>query len=254
MAEASPAPAPALTPAEGTAPAGAASTLAGIAALPLEQVHLLREASFLDRFRELRHLRRGRFCTVVRLLRDDADRVAVKSVRSTDGREMHKLWHECRMLQNCHAAAVASGLPPPGAAALELFIGDEQSRLVLELAASDLSLYCRSAIWAEDVAANFARQLTEVVCHLHICGVAHLALAPSNVLLFRESPPMATLRLCDFGNAAEVGSNGTELVGDMAYRAPEVWARAYSCRAADVFSLGLLLAELLGWSARDAQA
>ena len=39
---------------------------------------------------------------------------------------------------------------------------------------------------------------------------------------------MATLRLCDFGDAADTSSKGTALVGDMAYRAPEVWARAYS--------------------------
>ena len=78
--------------------------------------------------------------------------------------------------------------------------------------------------------------------HLHAKGFIHLDLAPSNVILRRDGRPV----LIDFGAARRYGGGRPPRpIGTDAYMAPEECLLGPVSPAADVFSLGALLYELL---------
>ncbi|BCJ46658.1 hypothetical protein GCM10010168_38190 [Actinoplanes ianthinogenes] len=97
---------------------------------------------------------------------------------------------------------------------------------------------------AAETAAIMA-QVASAVAAAHAQGVVHLDLKPENLLLVRDTdPPVA--RVTDFGVAvllldADRGVAG----GTPGYTAPEIWRGAAPTAAADVFSLGVLLVELV---------
>jgi serine/threonine protein kinase len=106
----------------------------------------------------------------------------------------------------------------------------------------------RHLSFAEGVA-RLAERLAEALGFLHRRGLAHCDLKPSNVLLSPQGRPL----LLDF-NLARVGSEPADRVGGtFPYMAPEhleaFLARrplaAAEAAAADLFSLGVLLYELL---------
>ncbi len=78
--------------------------------------------------------------------------------------------------------------------------------------------------------------------HMHARGFVHLDLAPSNIILRRDGRPV----LIDFGAARALnGDRPSGPVGTDAYMAPEECLAQAVSPAADVFSLGALLFELL---------
>lgn len=80
--------------------------------------------------------------------------------------------------------------------------------------------------------------------HLHAAGIAHLDLKSSNVLLSRDLIP----RICDFGHAAnrkEGEVRPHNAIGTPITAAPEVLLEAGVGLPADVWSIGVMLAEML---------
>ncbi len=84
------------------------------------------------------------------------------------------------------------------------------------------------------------RGLLEVVDYLHRRGVLHLDIKPANTLLSD-----AGVILLDLGSARPLTSGPGEAGGTLGYAAPEVIAGQAAAVAADIFSLGALLYELL---------
>ena len=87
------------------------------------------------------------------------------------------------------------------------------------------------------------------LCALRTLEVAHLDIKPSNVLIASSGRAV----LSDFGMARgvplaeyETWAAGTSPVGTYPYMAPEMARRGAFGTAADVWSLGLVLAEVLG--------
>ncbi len=95
------------------------------------------------------------------------------------------------------------------------------------------------------------RQIARVVAHLHENGLVHRDIKPANVLVMTDG----TLRLSDFGlvkvlaPSAKTQAWGPRTVtgasvGTQEYMPPEQFAGADPRPTADVYSLGILLAEL----------
>ncbi|KAI9226261.1 MAG: kinase-like domain-containing protein [Piptocephalis tieghemiana] len=88
-------------------------------------------------------------------------------------------------------------------------------------------------------------QVGHALAWVHQCGYLHLDVKPANCMLTRKW----TVRLGDFGHALpqsedpHVGWGGDE--GDKEYVAPEVIRRGLYLPAADVFSLGMSMLEMV---------
>ncbi|XP_024537567.1 uncharacterized protein LOC9649960 [Selaginella moellendorffii] len=92
-----------------------------------------------------------------------------------------------------------------------------------------------------------ARDLCGGLCSLHGRGIAHEDVKSDNVLLDFG----LRAKLCDFGTARQMGDNDFgEVLGTPAFMAPEKRAAPpgsmYHRLASDIYSLGLVLQELLG--------
>jgi len=96
---------------------------------------------------------------------------------------------------------------------------------------------------------RIAAAVADAVAEAHEHGVLHLDLKPANVIIPRDG----RVRVLDFGlarivrNIAGGGSEGgmSEAWGSPAYTAPELWLRQEATGATDVWSLGVLLYQML---------
>eukprot|EP00742_Colponemidia_sp_Colp-10_P013560 GILJ01015325.1.p1 GENE.GILJ01015325.1~~GILJ01015325.1.p1 ORF type:complete len:1420 (-),score=217.82 GILJ01015325.1:24-4283(-) len=93
---------------------------------------------------------------------------------------------------------------------------------------------------------NFTRQLVSALAYLHSMNFAHRDLKPENVLLTSEGDQ---IKLTDFGTAARVliGEKPfTETAGTIRYMAPEVFNGEPYGTACDVWSIGIMVLDMLG--------
>jgi serine/threonine protein kinase len=93
--------------------------------------------------------------------------------------------------------------------------------------------------------AALGRQACEGLAHAHARGLVHRDVKPQNLLL----RPDGTVKVADFGIARAAGgatlTQAGTLLGTAAYMAPEVVAGKPAGPAADVYSLGAVLYELV---------
>lgn len=92
--------------------------------------------------------------------------------------------------------------------------------------------------------ARLAEKVVRAVAFLHRHGILHRDLKPSNILL--TSPDSWEPLVCDFGLAGRLNETASgNVVGTPAYMAPEQMAGQSLTVAADLWSLGAVLYELL---------
>ena len=119
--------------------------------------------------------------------------------------------------------------------------------IVYELMDTDLHQIIRSSRpLSDDHIQYFVYQLLRGLKYIHSANVLHRDLKPSNLLLNAN----CDLKICDFGLARTGGGERgeyTEYVVTRWYRAPELLLTCSEYTAAiDVWSVGCILAELLG--------
>jgi hypothetical protein len=200
----------------------------------------------LERYRLHRRLGSGAFGTVwmardERLERDVAVKVLARE-RVLGGRFERE-------------ARAAARLAHPGIVTLyEAAVDDEGAYLVSELVRGDTldSLLDAGRLSDRDIVA-IAIVLCDALEHAHAQGVVHRDVKPSNVLV-PESPAgvgaaRVTAKLTDFGVARVIDSEGLtntgDVIGTLAYMAPEQAEGLEAGAPADLYSLALVIYEAL---------
>uniref|UniRef100_M8BM97 non-specific serine/threonine protein kinase n=1 Tax=Aegilops tauschii TaxID=37682 RepID=M8BM97_AEGTA len=95
----------------------------------------------------------------------------------------------------------------------------------------------------EELARIYTAEIISAVAHLHANGIMHRDLKPENILLDAEGHAMLT----DFGLAKEFRENtrSNSMCGTLEYMAPEIIQGQGHDKAADWWSVGILLFEML---------
>lgn len=211
-----------------------ADTLRG----PAGQAELL-----LGRYRPLRRLGAGGFGTVWLAHDERLDRpVALKRIPLDDG-DPQRAERE---------AQAAARLSHSGIVTLyETGSDDEACYLASEFVrgATFGELLAEGALSDRDIVVIGA-SLCEALAHAHARGVIHRDVKPGNIMVSDQhasSTPAA--KICDFGIARIVGGEALtrtgDVVGTLAYMAPEQAEGKRITGAADVYALGLVLYEAL---------
>ena len=101
--------------------------------------------------------------------------------------------------------------------------------------------FCRR-LFPESVIRVILRDSLEALGCIHDHGIVHRDIKPSNILLFANG----MIKVCDFGIAQpSLSSLSTKCTGTLQYMAPEVVNRANYNPAADIWSLGCVMYELM---------
>jgi eukaryotic-like serine/threonine-protein kinase len=105
----------------------------------------------------------------------------------------------------------------------------------------------RTGSLSDPDAVEVAAQVLDALAHAHRAGIVHRDVKPSNILL--EDRDEIAVRLLDFGLAQFDGADTLTAVGDvpgtLAYIAPERLAGGEATPESDVWSVGVLLWEVL---------
>jgi serine/threonine-protein kinase len=141
-------------------------------------------------------------------------------------------------------ARIAGKLSHPGIVAVHDFGSGEEPFLVMEYfpGVSLAKLLERGPLSVAEVE-GVARQLAQALAYAHAEGVVHRDIKPGNVL-YRDGQ----LKLVDFGIARMDVSDLTgtgELIGTPSYMPPEVFSGQPVDGRSDLFSLGVVLYQLL---------
>jgi len=204
----------------------------------------------LGRFRLEARIGAGGFGTVYRGLDERLERPVAVKVIEARGRASRRVLRE---------AQAAARLNHPGIVTLyELGEAGGRAYLVSELVEGGTldELAADGALSDRDLA-EIGAELSEALAHAHANGVVHRDIKPQNVIvrdLHRPAPTgAARAKLMDFGTASLVDGPGLtatgEVIGTIAYMAPEQAAGTPVGPPADVYALALTLYE--GWSGEN---
>jgi aurora kinase len=182
-------------------------------------------------------------------------RVALKEIelwRIRDAARMKNLVSEInvhRTVRHPHIVRLYSYYRTPESIVLVMELGEEGTLADLH------SSWPRKRCPSEHMAAMMVRQIAKALAHLHALHVVHRDLKLENVLVVN-----GTLKLADFGVARElVAASGTAAAGSarssapsratvcgtLDYLSPEMVQQQRHTSKTDVWSLGVLAAELL---------
>lgn len=196
----------------------------------------------LNRFLIERRIGSGGFGTVYEAWDGRLERpVAVKAIESSGAPGSDRVLRE---------AQAAARLNHPGIVTLyEMGEEDGNALLVTELVdGSTLADLNRDGTLSDREVGEIGADLCEALDHAHARAVVHRDIKPQNVLVTEEGEPHA--KLMDFGvarltDAAALTAPG-DVVGTLAYMAPEQAEGRTAGPEVDVYALGLMLYE--SWS------
>ena len=186
----------------------------------------------------------GGMAVVYRALDQRLNRfVAVKIMREEMAAD-----EEFRRRFCAESQAVAMLSNPNIVAVYDVSHSDDLEYIVMELVDGiTLKQYMeRKGAMAWREALHFSRQILKALAHAHERGIIHRDIKPQNIMLLRDG----TIKVADFGIAAleneasEAASDG-QTIGSIHYMAPEQVRGEFSDARGDLYSLGIVLYEML---------
>ena len=252
------------------------STWTTCAALPpidpeLEEQPITQKHAKIGAYQLTRKLGVGEFANVYECMKCGEDRAtakkyafkAIKKARVQRHAQLHKAKRNIKRVDT----EVASMKKLSHGAVVRLYDVIQSPTMlyiVLEKGDRDLYSFLDSHEYADgcpdDVVKSVMRIAALGLRHCHANGVAHRDLKPENILVVGQPGDWSLLesnddpckrgvvKLCDFGLCADVssGENLTDFVGSPCFFAPEILLDgSYDGRAADVWSLGCVMLEML---------
>ena len=207
------------------------------------QIPTVSEGAILGRYRLIRQLGSGAFGTVWAARDERLDRdVAVKVLPRS--RVIHQRFER--------EARAAARLQHPAIVTLyEAAVDDEGAYLVSELVRGrTLDAMLAAGKLSDREIIEIGVSLCEALDHAHDQGVIHRDVKPSNILVSNRSSNVAgRAKLTDFGVAHVVGGDSLtrtgDVIGTLAYMAPEQAEGREVTPSADLYSLALVLYEAL---------
>ena len=194
----------------------------------------------LGQFQLLEHIDDGGTADVYRAMkRQTGDIVALKVLKPAlreNPDEVSRFFDEARFTQ---------GLMHPGIPnSLETGVEDGSPFLVVEFVEGESLADCldKRGTFAEEEALSIACDLAETLAYVHRQGVVHRDLKPANILL-RSSDGRA--HIMDFGVARASGAGAAGHMATPRYMSPEQAAGDRVDGRSDLFSLGVILYEML---------
>jgi serine/threonine-protein kinase len=195
------------------------------------------------RYRLIELLGQGGMATIYRAHDTQLERdVAVKVLRPEYGRDPDFF---ARFRQEAQSAAA---LNHPGVVAVYDYGTDAVGPfIVMELVEGEdlASVIRRSGALPPRQAARLTAQMARAIAAAHASGFVHRDIKPSNVLLTREG----LVKVTDFGIARAVAEAAVTLpgttLGSVHYFSPEQARGEMATPASDIYSLGIVLYELL---------
>lgn len=149
-----------------------------------------------------------------------------------------------RFCAESHAVAMLSN--PNIVAVFDVSHSDAMEYIVMELVDGiTLKQYMdkKGALaWREVL--HFSKQIAKALAHAHERGIIHRDIKPHNIMLLRDG----TIKVGDFGIAAlenEVYENNGQAIGSIHYIAPEQARGEYPDARSDLYSLGVVMYEML---------
>ena len=198
----------------------------------------------IGRFRVVRRLGRGGMGEVFEALSDEGERVALKRVAGpSDAAASARFARECEALARLSHPDVAR-LGEVGATK------SGEPWLAMEFVDGvPLAERMRDAAWTRRARLETFLRLCDAVAFAHDHGVLHRDLKPSNVLITRDGSPkvidFGLARLQDESAAAARLTRSGAALGTFAYSSPEQWLGLPVDARTDVWSLGVILHELV---------
>jgi hypothetical protein len=144
------------------------------------------------------------------------------------------------------ARALASVVHPSLPRFHELHADHDPPLLVMEaVEGTDLrDMLATGRTWTPEELAPLGQALAEGLAMLHAKGVVHRDLKPENVMLAEGGPRLLDLGLAQLDGEERITRTGAA-VGTPLYFAPEQFQKRPSTKESDVFSLGVILYEML---------
>ena len=197
------------------------------------------------RFRVLGELGRGAMGVVYRAEDTTLGRVvAIKTIALAGASREERDQHEARFLQEARAAARISH--PAVITIYEMGREGDVAFIAMELLeGADLRALIREASLAPSQALTIAASVAEGLAVAHEQGIVHRDVKPGNIMVL----PDGRVKIMDFGIARPleptVKTQTGLLLGSPQYMSPEQIVGQRFDHRADIFSLGLVLYEML---------
>ena len=195
----------------------------------------------VGRYRVQGRLGKGGMAEVYAAFDEDLSRpVALKFMRSSEASRL------ARLAEVMREAKAASALNHPHIVMVHEVIPHEDSLvIVMELVSGNaLRTLCGVPLSIETVI-GYGKQIGLALAAAHAAGIVHRDVKPENLMV----RPDGYVKLLDFGLAREFGQDGAvgagQIAGTLRYMSPEQVQGKTVTSASDVFSLGVVLYELV---------